>query len=361
MRYRIRGADSKTGKDVALAVEASGLNEAEAIANAMGIFVSGPAQSTSGPGAIATSQPTIAAVSGSVCSPPPIPCDTQEVLIQPLPLLWNPNAAACWCLLFPFIFDFLWVTVGVSGMFAVFSPISGAWLHAKNWRALGRPDKARQNMYWVWSLPVAFILLLAMKASMLLPEIPPILLGLLVVAIWNFSLARSQAKYVKTNFTQGYRCRSFLLPIGLAFFAMAALGVVYVGLNELVLSGAITSPEMRTLAQEEFRLASSYDKMMQEAQAGRLRDDGIAKRLREEFIPAYGRLSERAAALAASQTSRELEEGSRFYRLQMQALQVFEEGLRTHDEQRVRESASLMKAAQEVADRIGKPGQRAEP
>jgi hypothetical protein len=38
------------------------------------------------------------------------------------PALWNPNAAANWSLLF--------------------SPMFGAWLHMKNWAALGEPERA---------------------------------------------------------------------------------------------------------------------------------------------------------------------------------------------------------------------------
>ena len=43
--------------------------------------------------------------------------------------LWNPTVAANWSLLF--------------------SPILGAWLHAKNWAALGNEVKEKQSMYWV--------------------------------------------------------------------------------------------------------------------------------------------------------------------------------------------------------------------
>ena len=61
--------------------------------------------------------------------------------VQPL---WNPNAAANWSILF--------------------SPIFGAYIHAKNWERLGQPDKAASSMNWVvgcsilWGLNLIVIL-----------------------------------------------------------------------------------------------------------------------------------------------------------------------------------------------------------
>jgi hypothetical protein len=52
------------------------------------------------------------------------------------PRLWNPNAAASWSLLL--------------------TPAFGAWLHAANWRALGKPERSAANMVWVW-LTVVFL------------------------------------------------------------------------------------------------------------------------------------------------------------------------------------------------------------
>ena len=43
--------------------------------------------------------------------------------------LWNPNAAA--------------------NLAILFSPIFSAWLMAKNWHELGKPDEAKKSMMWV--------------------------------------------------------------------------------------------------------------------------------------------------------------------------------------------------------------------
>ena len=42
------------------------------------------------------------------------------------PKLWNPNAATLWSLLF--------------------SPVFGAWIHAKNWEELGNEEESRNSM-----------------------------------------------------------------------------------------------------------------------------------------------------------------------------------------------------------------------
>jgi hypothetical protein len=47
---------------------------------------------------------------------------------QTAPALWNPNAAASWSVLF--------------------SPAFGAFLHMKNWQALGEPAKASAAKIW---------------------------------------------------------------------------------------------------------------------------------------------------------------------------------------------------------------------
>ena len=48
--------------------------------------------------------------------------------------LWNPNAAAIWSLFF--------------------TPIFGAWIHARNWKALNRQKEAR------WSMMAVFLYIL---------------------------------------------------------------------------------------------------------------------------------------------------------------------------------------------------------
>jgi hypothetical protein len=87
------------------------------------------------------------------------------------PNLWNPGAAANWSLLF--------------------SPAFGAFLHMKNWEALGEPAKAAAAKKWVVLtlivlalLPVATVLLANNKSMGAMPR----LIGLVLLA--NLSLLR---------------------------------------------------------------------------------------------------------------------------------------------------------------------------
>ena len=142
---------------------------------------------------------------------PPVPEAAQTSAVRPR--LWNPNAAANWSLLF--------------------SPIFGALLHAANWRALGKPERATPDIVWAWA-GVAFLAL--NLASLALPESATsnkVLqfggIGLLVG--WYFGQGRAQAKYVKETYGDEYDRRGWGRPLlgavacSLAYFA-AAVAVV---------------------------------------------------------------------------------------------------------------------------------------
>src|SRR6185295_3877185 len=95
------------------------------------------------------------------------------------PRLWNPNAAANWSLLL--------------------TPAFGAYLHAMNWRTLGKPEHARTNMVWVW---MTVVILMINFATLFMPDSKTVdgLLrsaGLGLLVGWYVTQARSQMKYVK--------------------------------------------------------------------------------------------------------------------------------------------------------------------
>ncbi len=127
------------------------------------------------------------------------------------PALWNPNAAANWCLLF--------------------SPAFGALVHMKNWQALGRHDKAAASRVWaILSLVVigGFSCLAA-----LLPTAPGLdalarLGAFSLLVAWYFSSARAQAKYVKQRFGTSYPRKGWGKPILLAILVLAAFFVAVV-------------------------------------------------------------------------------------------------------------------------------------
>lgn len=116
--------------------------------------------------------------------------------------LWNPNAATFWSLLF--------------------FPVFGAWLHAKNWSALGDETKAKQSMYWVYGGVLELLLLIVP-----IPNYGPILLvtSLFVVISyflgWYFLSARSQAKHVKEQLGGVYKKRGWAKPLGIATVGLA--------------------------------------------------------------------------------------------------------------------------------------------
>ena len=66
-------------------------------------------------------------VSDNVFAPPK--ANLEREATEEAPALWNPNAAANWCLLFTAAF--------------------GAYLHMRNWQALGQPDRARASRNWM--------------------------------------------------------------------------------------------------------------------------------------------------------------------------------------------------------------------
>jgi hypothetical protein len=143
------------------------------------------------------------------------------------PALWNPNAAANWSLLF--------------------TPIFGSYLHAVNWRALGKPGKARANLVWMW-LTVAF--LIVNVVMVFVPDSKGMealtrAAGLALLLGWYFSQGKSQAKYVKTAFPHGYPTRSWGAPIGIAVGAVAGYMLVV-----LVLAFVFYTPDAKDIVAE---------------------------------------------------------------------------------------------------------------
>jgi hypothetical protein len=125
------------------------------------------------------------------------PCAT-----EPPPALWNPNAAACWSLLF--------------------SPAFGAFLYARNADTLGRADEARAHRIWFYvSLVFDGLVLL----SVLLPSILGYLFdlaGLVLLFAWYGSLGKKQMRYVKDTWQDRYQRKSWTTPLLIGFAGLAA-------------------------------------------------------------------------------------------------------------------------------------------
>jgi len=137
------------------------------------------------------------------------------------PQLWNPNAAANWSV--------------------VFSPIFGAVLHAANWRALGKPERASANMIWAWvTAGLALVNLLRLflpeNGTRLNPIVGVIGLGLLLG--WYFTQGKPQIKYVKETLPAGYARRSWGTPLGIGVAGVIVYLALAVGLAMAIGSGS---------------------------------------------------------------------------------------------------------------------------
>jgi hypothetical protein len=125
------------------------------------------------------------------------------------PPLWNPNAAANWSLLF--------------------SPAFGAFLHMRNWQALGQTNKAASAK--VWFVLTLVVLVGLSYASVVMPSAKPLAasvrpVGFLLLLAWYFGSARGQASYVKTHFGNTYPRRGWLKPLAVAVLALCVFAVV---------------------------------------------------------------------------------------------------------------------------------------
>ncbi len=131
----------------------------------------------------------------------------------PAPALWNPNAAASWCLLF--------------------SPVFGIWLHMKNWEAMGEPEKARQSKLW---LTAAIVVLLGLMLGAVFFNMPLGRLASFALLIgWYYAAAKPQVRTIADRYGSDYPRKGWLVPIGIAIGAF--VGIVVVLSVLVILSG----------------------------------------------------------------------------------------------------------------------------
>jgi hypothetical protein len=127
------------------------------------------------------------------------------------PALWNPNAAASWSL--------------------VFSPAFGAFLHMKNWQALGEPRKAATSK--TWAITILVILIGFVVASALLPEVKVLdglsrIVAFALLLSWYYSIGKPQVAFIKARYGKQYPKRGWVKPLLLAVLSVAGLFAVAV-------------------------------------------------------------------------------------------------------------------------------------
>jgi hypothetical protein len=138
-------------------------------------------------------------------------------LTEAAPALWNPSAAASWSLLF--------------------SPIFGSYLHARNWEALGQPEKAASSRKWMVVSIIFFVAIVL--AAVVLPDSKAAdgvgkLGGFALLIAWYYTIGKSQQVYVVARFGKEYPRRGWSKPL------LAALGVSIVFVVVLAIFGFVT-------------------------------------------------------------------------------------------------------------------------
>jgi hypothetical protein len=179
----------------------------------------------------------------TVSNIPPIPAtavtaDQSSLLGQPTaaPALWNPQAAGFWSVVFTWAF--------------------GAFLLAKNWKALGNEARAKRCMFWFYGyfpcLPGFALLGYLMEHASAAADLAEskssfavqsqaewahvrwflawFAAVLIPMFVWAFFELNPQAKFVKEHFGNQYPRKSWLAPLGIAAGLACAL---------LVLVGAV--------------------------------------------------------------------------------------------------------------------------
>lgn len=116
------------------------------------------------------------------------------------PALWNPNAAACWSLLF--------------------SPVFGAALHMLNARAMGDEELEKQNKFFMWG--IVAIILIAIPISIIF-GVSSNFLGVALLGAWYGGVGRKQVALVREKYGADYPLRSWGKPILFGILGVAGL------------------------------------------------------------------------------------------------------------------------------------------
>lgn len=155
---------------------------------------------------LSTQEPQMFVISQSAFNPytPPNAYEPEPEL-DTRPALWNPNYAS------------FFVLIAI--------PIS-AWLHAKNWRALGNDKLCRANQWY------AVIITLLIPCLVLVETLTNIKMPYSTVAIcgagfWYFMLGRHQIAFVKEELDDDYDRKGWVKPVlGAVLYYVAFVMVI---------------------------------------------------------------------------------------------------------------------------------------
>jgi len=116
------------------------------------------------------------------------------------PALWNPNAAACWSLLF--------------------SPIFGAALHMFNARAMGDAELEKLNKGFMWGTLAVLVIAILLA---IFSGIKANFVGIAALGAWYGAVGRKQVALVKERYGSNYPRRSWGKPILFGVLGIVAL------------------------------------------------------------------------------------------------------------------------------------------
>lgn len=133
---------------------------------------------------------------------PPQSSDFGSGTGQEAPALWNPNAAACWSLLF--------------------SPIFGAALHMFNARAMGDAELEKLNKGFMWGTLAVLVIAILLA---IFSGIKANFVGIAALGAWYGAVGRKQVALVKERYGSNYPRRSWGKPILLGILGIVALYV----------------------------------------------------------------------------------------------------------------------------------------
>jgi hypothetical protein len=133
--------------------------------------------------------------------------------------LWNPSAAATWSL--------------------VFTPAFGAFIHMRNWQALGQPAQAAAARKWFYASLALLMLQIWTRALNARLGTEPLLLhpaGALFLLVWYFGAARPQARLVRARYGASYRRKRWDSVLMGAVIAGTAYAIAAAGLSLLLVA-----------------------------------------------------------------------------------------------------------------------------
>ena len=146
--------------------------------------------------------------------------DSKNVTLK----IWNPNVAAC--------------------LSIIFTPIFGAWIHAKNWEVLKKEQERRWSMLFVYCLISVTIFVVYYQLFIGDVKSSPLSIGTLLT--WYFILGKLQVSHIKDN-NIVYEKKSWIKP----FLCGVGGYIILFGISiSLITIAPLTKDDIKITSQE---------------------------------------------------------------------------------------------------------------